>query len=854
MSRSDLHTPFRFTSSGHPCNDFHVVKISGREALSQTYSFDITFACRVFEPQLDDLVGKSAWLALSSGDESPRCVHGVLALVAALGAPRGVPFIRAKLVPRLWLLKRRMDSRVFQHKTVPQIVAVVLDGADVPHRWQTTRAYAPREYCVQYQETDFAFITRLLAEEGLFFRFHQPPPSNDAGLSSGEEQEQVVFCDAAIHYQEMPGSTTLPRSDAGALVLGECVQQFELARTVQTGRVRVLGYDYCRPAFVPSAVANAEQREQPVELESYQHDRVLEPTIVPAHVAELRLEEQRRGVLTAEGKSNCRRLEPGRWFDLLDTSTGHQPSRHAVVEVRHRGQQPLPEQDVEAGDRIYENEFVCLPVAVPFRPRRRRRALRQVVETATVVGPAGEEIYTDELGRIKVQFRWDRQGRRNEHSSCWVRPLQAWAGAAWGTQFLPRIGMEVLVGFVGGDTDRPTVLGCHYNGANPPPFKLPDEKTSSGFRTRSTPGGAGCNELIFEDAANAEQIYVHAQRDLDELIENDRSQTVRGVLSITVASDRVVDVGGDNVRMVAGNETVLISGNLVIDIAGSQVIRVGGGAAANPRVREAAERMKEVSVGLVEAKEQRATLAALAVEAERSRDAKILSIGEELSGDHQRAARILMRQMTELREAQRLVDTDANRLLSALDDIRIGYLAGTVAALPLETITSAADLTRRVEQLEQDAIRRIHESTTPVAVLEPLQALVRADMEDTLGRTQRARDTMDLVRMFLDGMLGARGGSVDGGGAAPPGFAKATVAFSKYDDAKGDAPSAKAVDGSKFDVKDAVEIIAGSGIKLSCGGSTIEMTPGNITITSPSIDITATGTCAIKGAPVNINC
>lgn len=844
--------PFRFCVGSHSSEHFQLLALSGRERLSSGYAFRLRLAGLGVDPRVDELVGSDARIDVLGMDQEPRHVHGVLSRIATLGAPRGVPLLEVTLVPRLWLLKRTKNSQIHQQKTVPEIVSAVLDRARVRHRWQLSRVYAVREYCVQYQETDYAFVTRLLAEEGIFFRFLQPAVAMDA-QPSANDAEEVAFCDSTSHYAPLPGRTEIHRRDAGALDALEHVEDFAAGRRVREEHVRVLGYDYQRPAYTPLAEAHFDESQSTERLASYEHDRVLEPTLIPHHVAQLRLDERRRAASASSGRGNCRSFEPGRWFDLVDDA-GARSGRYAIVEVHHHASQQLGAEHGGAPGEpsTYRNEFACVPENVPYRMRSRRRVRSQVFETAVVVGPPGEEIHTDELGRIKVQFPWDRHGASDEHSSCWIRPLQTWGGAGFGSQFIPRVGMEVLVGFVGGDTDRPTVLGCHYHGTNLPPFALPKEKTASGWRTRSTPGGEGSNELRFEDAKGAEQIYLHAERDFDVLVENDQSATIRGVQAVTVDSNRVVVVGGDNARLVSGNDVLFVSGNAVMEISGGQIIRIGGGAAANPRVQEAAARIRQTAGELLDAQADRASLEVLAHEAERTRDGQMLLEAERLQGEHQRAARILIRQVADLRAGQRDIDLGTASLLSNIDALQEQYLAGKLSSLPSSIIKDVAELRKRSQTLHDGLMQHIRESLEVREPIAALQQLARADDEAALARLQRTHETLALVDQFLVAFSGEPGGHAVGGGPmAPPASATRAVVFDKYREKAGDKEedlNKKSVEGGSIaDVNMAIELTSGAGIKLTCGGSTIEIMPGGINITSA-------GVVAINGKPINLNC
>jgi type VI secretion system secreted protein VgrG len=329
-----------------------------------------------------------------------------------------------------------------------------------------------------------------------------------------------------------------------------------------------------------SASASVSATYEPAGLELYSHRGDFDEPEVSTARARTELEQFRRERVVAEGSSHCRGMLPGVQF-TLDAGEGPLSGPYAITRVDHEGTAPRFAQNKHA---IYENRFQCVPADVPFRPKQPKPVLRQVLESALVVGPRGEEIHTDSLGRIKVQFHWDREGARDEFSSCWVRVIQTWSGAGWGTQFIPRIGMEVMVSFLNGDQDCPIVMGCVPNAIQPPPFILPGDKTRSGFKTQSSPGGGGFNELSFEDAKAEEQIFLHAQRDLDEVVERNHSLLVRNNELLKILGSRVdriekdlaVQIGGDHSVEVTGSRVDVVSGNSDARVSGASTTRVGG--------------------------------------------------------------------------------------------------------------------------------------------------------------------------------------------------------------------------------------------------------------------------------------
>jgi type VI secretion system secreted protein VgrG len=285
------------------------------------------------------------------------------------------------------------------------------------------------------------------------------------------------------------------------------------------------------------------------------------------------LRQERRRASIATAVSGCSDLAPGRRFALAGHPASQLDGPWVVVAVEHRG-----ETHGEAGRKwnVYESHFECAPAEMTYPPPRPPRECAQVALTATVVGPPGEEIWVDPIGRIKVQFHWDREGRYDDRSSCWIRVMQPWAGAAWGHQFIPRVGQEVIVLFEAGDPDRPLVTGAVYNGTHPPPFKLPENRTRSGIRTQSSPGGHGFNELSFEDAAGREQIYLHAQRDHDELVERNQSSHVRGARSVEVELSSTERVGHDASLAVGDNARTSIGADEQHDVGRHWQGKIGG--------------------------------------------------------------------------------------------------------------------------------------------------------------------------------------------------------------------------------------------------------------------------------------
>ena len=426
--------------------------------------------------------------------------------------------------------------------------------------------YPKREYCVQYQESSLDFICRLLEEAGVFFFFEHR-----------QGEHTLVLGDSGSACPELAGGSQIVyREKSGMSAGAEAFTVFTMRQQTQPSSVVLRDYNY----LTPQADLTAQAGDQKGELKSYEHPGRYATPAEGKALAAVRLEEERARAALWSGRSTSRRLCPGYAFELDEHPEHELNGEYLLVSVRHRGDQPEALGGGSAqGKSGYQSRATCLRAEIPFRPERRTpRPSIAGVEPAVVVGPSSEEIWLDEHGRINVQFFWDREGKLDENSSCWIRVSQAMAGSGFGTLFIPRIGSEVTVGFEGGDPDRPVIAGSLYNGANAPPVDLPAQKTQSTIKTDSSPRsqGYGYNELKFEDAAGAEELYLHAQKDLSIEVGNDKTQTVGGSEKLAVAKDRDRSVGGNQTLVVQMNDDAQVQGNQTLGVAVSRSTSVGG--------------------------------------------------------------------------------------------------------------------------------------------------------------------------------------------------------------------------------------------------------------------------------------
>ncbi len=541
-----------------------VIRLAGEEALSELFEFQIEFFPRSLDP-LDtrELLGTQAALSVRDPEGAERFVHGWVEEVADLGPRHGRPEYRVRIAPNLRQLRHIRRSRIFQNLSVPDIVARVLRAGHVDHRLALSGSYPPREYCVQYRESDVDFVRRLLESEGIFFFFEHGPDSH-----------VMVLGDSASAHEPLTGEATLLfRAETGqAPTVGEHITRVARTDRLRPGKVALRDFDFERPTMDLTTQANESQGVQSLEIYDYPGDYVQPGE--GKRLSKVRLEELRFGVRTLACAGTCHRLLPGATFSLAEHPDAGLNGELLVVRVRHQGQRQEIVGDAEALEGSYRNEFETLPAGVPYRSRRATpRPLIPGIQTATVVGPAGEELQPDSHHRIKVQFHWDREGQRNEHSSCWVRVGQSWAGEGWGASFIPRVGQEVVVRFLEGNPDRPLVVGAVYNGSNPPPVALPDEKTKSTQRTDSSPGSGGFNEVRIEDAADEEEVYLHAQKDKNLETLNDKTQIIRGNETLLVEKNRSQQVNGHQTLAVKLEDGSAIEGNQSLTVTGHRTTR-----------------------------------------------------------------------------------------------------------------------------------------------------------------------------------------------------------------------------------------------------------------------------------------
>ncbi|PVX85175.1 type VI secretion system tip protein TssI/VgrG [Paraburkholderia unamae] len=555
---------------------------SGREAISELFRFELRM--RSLNKALDAarIVGQIVTVTLQSPGGPVRCFSGMVVRFAHAGTDSQHGFYSAELAPRVWLLTLGRDRVIHQHKSVPEIVKTVLDAAGVQYESRLSgTAYAQREYCVQYDESPFAFISRLMEEEGIFYFF-----------TFANGAHTLVLADsAAAHHTDATSARLYFSTTASASGEPNRVSEFEMTHRL-VAHDHVLGdYDFANAS--PSKTGPVTPATAP-EGRRYTFPGKYADAAEGERKAAVRRAACEVAQQAGSGACDCYSLAAGTRFTLADHPGGDALNTGYVVRaVTH-----------DASHHGYVNRFEAFLQATPFRaPCVTPLPVVAGTHTAKVVGLAGEEIWTDAYGRVKLKFHWDTTPDADQDSSCWVRVQQASAGNGWGVLFLPRVGQEVVVSYVDGDPDRPLVTGAVYNGQNVTPVALPDSHTQSVLRSRSSKNGAAGNEIRMEDRMGAEELYLHAQRDMNVAIEQALTTTViaGAETHVVKAGDRSVDVQTGNERHTVkgqrtleigaeethtnhasytqetgGDHTLRVSGNLVIDVSGSITIQSGG--------------------------------------------------------------------------------------------------------------------------------------------------------------------------------------------------------------------------------------------------------------------------------------
>ena len=551
-----------------------LVKLEGTEGVSQLFRFDLELRSEDTDIDPNQLVGAEAAVVLGLRDQGERFFHGVLSEFRHVGHRTRHSHYRARMRPWLWLLTRRRNCRAYQDKTVPDILQSLLGEYGYPLQLHLSRSYRTWHYCVQYRETDFAFVSRLMEQEGIYYYFEHEA-----------DRHKLVLCDAVVNHDPMPGFETIPHRSPGTSANSHVREQFwqeqiwdwEVGWQVHSGAFAHRDYNFTSPSSDLETKASAPRGHSQAEIEVYDYPGEYADSGEGQDYADTRMEELAANHQSATGRTDCRGIAPGHTFTLEDHRRADQNREWLCLEASYE----MDAGESEATDRRtgpqFQARFRAIPADQQYRPPR--TTPRPVVEgpqTAVVCGSG--EIDVDEYARVPVRFHWYRsEGPMGNTSSVYIRVSQLHAGRNFGGIDIPRVGEEVIVSFLEGDPDQPIVTGRVYNADNMPPYELPANKTQSGVKTRSTEGGGedNFNEIRFEDKIGAEEMYLHAEKDQNTVVENNQGIVVGVDREEHIGQDRLLTVGRDKTEEVAANKTIEVGGMHEETIGASQTISVG---------------------------------------------------------------------------------------------------------------------------------------------------------------------------------------------------------------------------------------------------------------------------------------
>ncbi len=567
---TQAHRPLRITTPLGP-DELLLLGFTGQESISRPFLFELELMSENHEIDPNDVLRKSATVTLVLPDGSERHINGVISRFAQGGARADLALYRAELVAWFWFLSRSRDSKVFQNLSVLEIIEQVFKSRG--YRDFAIRCagnYPAREYCVQYNESDLDFVSRLLESEGIFYFFEHT-----------DSKHTLVLADRSSTLEPCPGTPTArvaeqaPRDE-------DVITSLLREDSVFVGKMTLRDYDADQPGLTLSSSISG-----PGQGEIYEYQPVIFTDLAEGdRYARIRLEAEEARQRLIRGEGTCRAFLPGYRVDVERHYRKDMNGTYLITAVQHAART----SEFRTWDEApfdYSNKFVGIPFDIPFRPRATTpKPVMRGSQTAVVVGKAGEEIWTDKYGRVKVQFHWDRDGKKDENSSCWMRVSSLWAGKGWGAIALPRIGQEVIVDFIEGDVDRPIIVGSVYNADQMQPYTFPADQTQSGIKSHSSKGGSAdnFNELRFEDKKGYELVYLHAEKDEQVVVEYDSSESIGGNQSISIGGNRTEDVGGDESIAIAGdrtedvrgNEKITIQGNRTEEVAGTESVQVKG--------------------------------------------------------------------------------------------------------------------------------------------------------------------------------------------------------------------------------------------------------------------------------------
>ncbi len=533
---------------------------SAHEEISRLFEFDLNLLSEDYEINFDDIIGQNVTISMELPEGGKRYWNGYInRFVQGVSTSTQFAQYRATMVPWLWFLTRTSDCRIFQEKTVPDIIKQVFNDlgfSDIEDR--LSGGYQTWNYCVQYRETDFNFVSRLMEQEGIYYYF-----LHEQGKCT------IVLCDSRSKHDPFGDYDEIDFTpDTRSSSIQERISTWTVEKCVQPGKVAHTDYNFEKPSTSLMSTEEDIKEHAEAEYEIYDYPGEYSEKADGDKYAKIRMEELAQSHEVCSGQADSRGICAGYLFTMAQHTRRDQNREYLILSTDYQAAAEDYETSGGQGE-ICSCAFTTIPSSVQFRPARTTpKPIIQGTQTAVVTGPPGEEIFTDKNGQVKVQFHWDREGKYDENTSCWIRVSQVHAGKGFGGIDIPRIGEEVIVSFMEGDPDRPLITGRVYNAELMPPFGLPGQKVVSGMKSNSTPGSGGYNEFSLNDTKGKEGVTIHAQKDMGSTIENDRTTTIVGgndTIGVQAGTRSVTVKGDTSLTVEAGNRTVNVTGNYQLD-------------------------------------------------------------------------------------------------------------------------------------------------------------------------------------------------------------------------------------------------------------------------------------------------
>jgi len=545
-----------------------LVSMSGTEHLGRLFEYRLELVSENAQIKAEDIIGQNVTIRLRLGGNKSRYFNGYINHFTQVTAYGRLAKYQATMVPWLWFLTRTADCRIYQDQKIPDIIKEVFKKHELKNFEDAlSDSYSKKEYCVQYRETDFDFVSRLMEQEGIYYFFkHENGKHN------------LVLADSPSAHESYPEFDEIEyhAADKGIKTEG-CISDWLVETHLQPVSYALNDFDFKDTKKALEVRAKVSRKHAAADFEVYDYPGKYTESGDGDGYARKRIEEIQAQFEVATADSDCRGICPGFTFNLIEHPRDDRNGNYLITSVSYKieGNEYFSAAE-QSGECIYSCKFTAIPADQAFRtPRTTPKPIVSGPQTAIVVGTSGEEIDTDEYGRVKVKFHWDRYSKADENSSCWIRVAQVWAGKNWGAIYTPRIGQEVIVDFLEGDPDQPIITGRVYNAQAKPPYDLPTKKTMSTLKSNSSKGGGGFNEIRFEDKKGEEQIFIHVEKNLDIRVKNDRFETVINNRHLHVEKDKFEHVENKRNEKVDADHKEEIGKDRHLKVKGLEAKEVG---------------------------------------------------------------------------------------------------------------------------------------------------------------------------------------------------------------------------------------------------------------------------------------